>query len=289
VIVHVVSANPIHNLRAVITLISPQYVPVRAQIKFNASTAVGVVAFDTSRTPWWVDSIFGQFREFYRLLTGVGIAVEEITSSDSLTLGSMLRYDAIVILDPCAWDYVTVNGTFVSAGSAWYTQEEIESYVSYWKAGRGLLVVGLQNSSIDVNGVNQLISPFNVSMNYDSMPSITIVVNGIASTIEITNLVSHNVTQGVTSFDYNGCSLNYSDECFQLAWSQVNWTDQEGIPHSENKTVLVGLERNNSSRLIVAGTNCVFDNWGIYGLYKSIQNSKLALQMILWLTKLKWP
>ncbi len=285
----VVSSSPIHNLRALVTLTAPEYPPVHAQLKFNASVGMGVVAFDTSHTPWWIDSIFGQFRKFYELLTTLGIAVEEITSSEQLQLSSMLKYDAIVILDPCAWNFVTVDNWSVVTGSASYSQQEIESYSSYWKAGRGLLVVGLQNSSIDVQSVNQLLSPFNVSMNFDSIPPITIVVNGIASTIAVTNLINHNVTRGVESFDYNGCSLNLSGQCFRLAWSELNWTDSKRISHSENKTVVVGLEGTNGSRLLVIGTNYLFDNWGIMGLYKSTQNSKLALQMILWLTKLKWP
>jgi hypothetical protein len=285
----VISDNPISNLRALITLAAPEYMPIHAQLRFNASVGLAVVAFDTSHTPWWVDSIFGQFREFYRLLTTVGIAVEEITSSESLQLESMLRYDAIVILDPCAWDYAMVNGSSVKTGSARYSTQEIESYVSYWKSGRGLLVAGLPNSSIDVQGVNMLLSPFNVSMRLDSIPSITIVINGIASTIKVTNLVAHNLTRGVDSFDYNGCSLNFSSSCIQLAWTEVNWTDLNGIPHSENKTVLVGLEGENSSRLVATGTNFLFDNWGISGLYKSTQDSALALQMISWLTNITWP
>lgn len=285
----VVSGGPMRNLKSLITLVAPDYPSVRSQLKFNASVGLALVAFDTSHTPWWTDSMFGQFREFYRLLTSLGIAVEEIADSGSLTLDSMLRYDAIVVLDPCAWEYIMMDGQSVKTHSTRYLQEQIDSYVSYWRAGRGLLVVGLQNSSIDIGGVNELLAPFNVTMNYDSMPPITIVVNGVASTIEVTNLIVHNTTQGVESFDYNGCSLNFSGPCFQLAWTEVTWTDLRGIPHSINKTLLVGLEAGNGSRLLVAGSNYLFDNWAINGLYRSGQNPKLVLQIILWLTKLTWP
>ncbi|RDE11428.1 MAG: hypothetical protein C4K47_09890 [Candidatus Thorarchaeota archaeon] len=285
----VVSNISVRNLRASITLVAPEYVTITAQLKFNASVGLAIVAFDTSHSPWWTDSIYGQYREFYELLTRLGIAVEEITDPESLQLNTMLRYDAIVILDPCSWDYFTVNGSPVNAGSTRYSQDDIESYTSYWEAGGGILVVGQQNSSIDVEGANQLLSAFNVSMNYDSMPPITIVVNGIASTIAVTRLVAHNVTQGVESFDYNGCSLNFSGACFELAWTEVTWTDMEGIPHNENKTVVVGLEGESGNRLVVVGSNYPFDNWGISGLYTSTQNSKLALQAILWLTNLTWP
>jgi hypothetical protein len=286
--IRVISRTSIHDLRAVITLVAPGYYSIRAQLRFSASVGLALVAFDTSHSPWWTDSVFGQFREFYRLLTQLGIAIEEITNPELLELDLMLRYDAIVVLDPCAWD-ISTDGTLVKNPSASYSQREIASYVAYWKAGRGLLVAGLQNSSIDVGGANQLLSPFNVTMNYDSIPPITVIVNGIASTVAVTNLVSHNVTQNVDSFDFNGCSLNCSGTCFPLAWTEVSWKDTEGIEHRANRTVLVGLESYTGSRMIVVGSNYLFDNWGISGLYKSTQNSKLALQMILWLTGLTWP
>jgi hypothetical protein len=286
--IHVISATSMHDLRAIITLVAPGYYSIRAQLRFSASVGLALVAFDTSHSPWWTDSVFGQYREFYRLLTQLGIAVEEITNPELLELDLMLRYDAIVVLDPCAWD-ISTDGTLVKNRSASYSQREIDSYVAYWKAGRGILVAGLQNSSIDVGSANQLLNPFNVTMNYDSIPPITIIVNGIASTVAVTNLVSHNVTRNVESFDFNGCSLNCSGTCFPLAWTEVSWKDTEGIEHRANRTVLVGLESYTGSRMIVAGSNYLFDNWGISGLYKSTQNSKLALQMILWLTGLIWP
>jgi hypothetical protein len=287
--IRVISGSSMHNLRTVITLIAPGYHSVRAQLRFNATVGLALVAFDTSHSPWWTDSIFGQFRDFYRLLTQLGIAVEAITDPESLELDLMLRYDAIVVLDPCAWDYVSTDGNPTKNRSASYSQQEIDSYVAYWKAGRGLLVAGLQNSNIDVGSANQLLAPFNVTMNYDSIPPITIVVNGVASTVEVTNLVPHNVTKDIESFDFNGCSLNYSGTCFPLAWTQVSWKDAKGVEHVSEKTVLAGLEAYTGSRMIVVGSNYLFDNWGISGLYRSNQNSKLGVQMILWLTGLTWP
>ncbi len=281
--VHVISGTDMLNLQALVTLIAPGYLSLKAQMKFDASVGFAVVAFDVSHSPWWTDSIYGQFRAFYELLTDIGIAVEEIRDPNDLQSESMLRYDAIVVLDPCAWSYSLDENRIVASPFASYSQSEIEAYLTYWRAGRGLLVAALDNSSIDVESTNQLLSCFNMTLNHDHIPGVTIVVDGIPSSVLVSGLTNNTLAQGVRSFDFNGCSLNFSNGAFRLAWTEIVWRDPQGNLHIDSRTVAVGLEGEGGSRMVAMGSNFFIDNWGINGLYQSTQNSKLALQTVLWL------
>jgi hypothetical protein len=108
-------------------------------------------------------------------------------------------------------------------------------------------------------------------------------MNGLASTELITHMHNHRVTDYLDSFDYNGCSLNYSDDVFELAWTELVYTDVNDTTHQENKTVLVGLENQFGGRLLATGSNFFLDNWALNNLYRSEQNWRLVLQALYWL------
>ena len=186
-------------------------------------------------------------------------------------------------MDPCAWANIMINNTIEKSAMYSYSQSEIDAYVDYWENGGGLFLVGLSNSSLDVSSANALFSAFNITLNYDSVPPITISFNGVASTTEITKMHDHRVTAFLESFDYNGCSLNYSDNAFELAWSEIFWTDANDTIHKENRTVLVGLENPHGGRLLAAGSNFFLDNWALNNIYHSKENWKFTLQALYWL------
>ncbi len=273
-----------NNLDLEVVLISTGYSFLRATFTFDAASPLARIAFDFSHTPWLIDSVYGQFKSMYELITRAGIAVEEIRFSQELFAKNLTQYDAIFIADPCAWDYAHLDNESIPAPMFSYSPAEIALYTDYWNAGGSLLVMGLGNSSLDLSSANELLAPFGFQMNYDYIPAVTIVVNGVSSTELITDIQEHNSTTGIDSFDFNGCSVNYTGGAYSLAQIEVSFLLPNGSLSLENRTVMAALEGAGGGKMIVSGSNFMFDNWGIVGRYQSDQNAPFALQITRWLT-----
>jgi hypothetical protein len=277
------SSDTLENLSASISFISSGYLELMLELEFDALVALREVAFDISHTSWSIDSSYGQFRKLYRTLTKGGIAVDELRFPDNLSLDILSLYDAVFVLDPCAWAS-TVNGfSYDKIGLYSYTSQQLAAYRDYYANGGNLFLVGLSNSSIDQNRANELFSQFNITLNNDSIPAITIVVNGVSSTDLITGMISHPITDGIDAFDYNGCSLNFTGDPYEIAWKEITWQDENGTYHSVNRTVLVGLENGNGGRLIASGSNFFIDNWALTDSYRSDQDLLFVIQLVYWL------
>ncbi|TFG99395.1 hypothetical protein E4H12_02935 [Candidatus Thorarchaeota archaeon] len=281
--VHVVASDDIEDVDAWVTFISPNYINMRTSFDFDASVPYKKIAIDTSHTPWAIDSIYGQFRELAQRISELGSLVDELGRLSEITFELLSQYDAVFVMDPCAWAYIMVNNTVSQNAMYSYSQDEIDAYVEYWEQGGGLFLVGLSNDSLDLSSANDLFSAFNITLNYDHVPPITITINGVPSTSPITKMHDHRVTAFIDSFDYNGCSLNYTDDAFELAWSEIFWTDENDTIHKENRTVLVGLENQLGGRLLATGSNFFVDNWALNGLYHSKENWIFVLQALYWL------
>ena len=280
--IYVLSDKSEKNIRTTLTFMADNYPRLKIDLIFNASAPTAKVAFDLSHTPWWIDSIYGQFKEFYRKLTQLGIAVEEIHDPSLITLANLLRFDAVMVLDPCAWDSTMLASKIVRAKYRNYTQRELDVYFEYWKSGGGLFLTGLDNRSIDIAAANSLFSLFNLSLNYDSIP---LIQTSLGDTMRITGINPHPVMTGVLSFDYNGASITNSGSATKLAWAELILKAPDGTLYKENRTVLVGHEGAHGGRLIATGTNFFIDNWGLTGVYhEESQDSKLILQIVYWLT-----
>jgi hypothetical protein len=96
-------------------------------------------------------------------------------------------------------------------------------------------------------------------------------------------MIDHAITRRVDSFDYNGCSLNFTGTAYEIAWTEVLLRHENGTFYSVNKTLLVGSENNNGGRLIATGSNFFLDNWALNNMYRSDQNLKLVIQSLYWL------
>ena len=96
-------------------------------------------------------------------------------------------------------------------------------------------------------------------------------------------MIQSPITDIVDAFDYNGCSLNFTGDVFEIAWKDATWEDTNGTEHSEHYSVLVGLENGNGGRLLATGSNFFLDNWALSDLYRSDKNLQFALQSIYWL------
>ncbi|MFW9960455.1 MAG: S8 family serine peptidase [Candidatus Thorarchaeota archaeon] len=279
----VISSGPLNNLEAWVSFIAPGYLNVGTYLKFGVGLPFKEIAFDFSTTPWAMDSIYGQFRELAAKLTTLGFSIDEIRSQDEINVASLSRYDAVFVFDPCAWDYVQVNNSVIKVPGLSYTPTKINSYVQYWEQGGSLFLVGLSNMSLDLSSANNLFSEFNITLNYDRVPAITIIINGMSSTTEIVNMIEHPITDSLPSFDYNGCSLNITGDVFRIAWAEVSWLNASQVLQTENRTVLAGLEGPSGGRVVATGSNFFLDNWALNNLYLSTENYRLVLQALFWL------
>ncbi len=286
---HYVSNFEKEDVNAVVSLIAPDFQSMRIRFEFDALIPYKRIAFDISHTPWAIDSIYGQFRSLYSKITSLGSCVDELRDLTDITFETLNQYDAVFVLDPCAWDSYMVNNSIEMRALYSYTQDQLDAYVQYWEQGGGLFLIGLSNYSLDLKNANALYNAFNITLNYDLVPAITIIVNGIASTTRIDMMNSHPVTDFIDYFDYNGCSLNYSGNAYDLAWKEVSWIDENGTIRSDNRTVLVSLENENGGRLLATGSNFFVDNWALNDLYQSKQNWKLVLQSLFWLIHILSP
>ena len=277
------SSNTQENLETSISFTSTGYLQLKLELKFDAIVALREVAFDISHTSWAIDSSYGQFRQLYRTLTKAGIAVDELRFPDNLSLEVLSLYDGVFVLDPCAWAYAVNGFSYERIGLYSYTPQQLTAYADYFADGGNLFLVGLSNSSIDQNRANELFSQFNITLNNDQVPGITIVVNGISSTELITGMIPHPITDRVDAFDYNGCSLNFTGDPYEIAWKDVIWQDENGTYHSERRSVLVGLENGNGGHLIATGSNFFLDNWALNDLYRSDQDLRFVLQSAYWM------
>ncbi len=273
-----------NGISARISLVSSQYRTIYTTLSFDASRYTIKIAFDFTHTSWWMDSIFGQFRAFYSKLTNLGIAIEEIRDQSKINLEYLRQFDAIVILDPGAWEFSEYGETSIQTSSIEYSDTEIDAYRAYWEVGGNFLITGGANHSLDIRNSNRLFSIFNVSINYDRVPTHTVFNNGIANAVQVTNIRSHIVTEAVASFDYNGASLNVTNESTVLAYEIFQWTDESGVTHTALKPVLVAIEGSVSSRAVITGTNFFMDNWGLNKLYGAEDNWLLLRRCIYWIT-----
>jgi hypothetical protein len=279
----VISPVALNNLEAYVSFIAPGYLNLKTTLEFNVDVPYKEIAFDFSTTPWTIDSVYGQFRELATKFSLLGVSVDELRSQDEINVASLNRFDAVFVFDSCAWDYVMDNNSALKVARYSYTPTKINSYMQYWQQGGSLFLIGLSNSSIDVRSANELFSAFNFTLNYDNVPAITIIVNGMVSTTEITEMIDHPITSFLNSFDYNGCSLNYTGNITEIAWAEIARLDENGTIQIENKTVLAGLESPTGGRILATGSNFFLDNWALNDLYLSTQNYRLAMQALYWL------
>ena len=271
------------GLSLIVTLSSTNYGILRTRVNFDAASPLARIAFDISHSSWLTDSIYGQFREMYSLLTDAGIAIEEIRFESEITTEHLRRFDAIFILDPCAWDYTYEYNEISLSSTFTYSQTEKDAYLDYWNSGGSILVIGMGNRSLDLIATNELLALFGFALNYDQIPQITIEVGGISSTLLVTDLMNHTATAGIGSFDFVGCSVNYSGDAFPLAQVEVTLVGELDLIYEENRTVMAALEGVGEARMIVSGSNFMFDNWGVEGYYQSDENDRFILQIAYWL------
>jgi len=253
----------VEDISGTINFASEDFGNTSVFINFQVGIPVARVAFDISHTPWDIDTIYGQFREFYKVLVNYDISVTEIRNSTATTLSILQEYDAIVLLDPCVYGTNETDPADVTAFSLPFSETEKQAYQDYYDAGGGLFVVGLSNSTTNMSALNEFLSWTGFSFTDIEVPSGN-------SPILIDNIDTHLITNGVSGFDYLGATIQIPLDGNRLA-------RYGGMPVMGYKEGVGG------GKIVVTGSNFMLDNWGILNEYSSTNdNALLVRRIVLW-------
>ena len=251
------------SYQATIEFSSGDFGSTTLDVQFGASAAAARVAFDISFTTWWMDTTYGQFRDFYQVLTQNNISVAEIRDESQTTLSYLQSFDAVVLLDPFVWDENETDPIHTVVFSMPFAQDTKQAYQDYYDSGGGLFVTGLSNASLDVAKLNDFIDWTGYSLSFAR------VSNG-DNPVEATQVFAHIITSGVGSFDYLGAAV-------------IEPAGATTLGRYGGSDLLSVLEDAGGGRLVVTGTNYFIDNWGINGDYGSTSNDRLSLRIVQWL------
>ncbi len=232
-------------------------------IDFDPTESIAKIAFDTSHTPWSIDTVYGQFKELYIELTENDISVTELSDRSLITTEYLSNFDAVFVLDPCAWGTDETNYNDPEDFSISYTSEEIEVYKNYYLGGGGIFVSGLDNESVNNTAINEFLDWTGFSLGLDRMPV-------FGEPIAVTDLEPHPITTGVQSFSFVGAAVTFNSSAQNLATYN-------------GRNVIAAMDGNSTGRLVVTGTNFFIDNWGMSGLYGTSSDRIIALKIALWL------
>ncbi len=235
-------------------------------VEFEADEPVARIAFDISHTTWSIDTTYGQFKELYEKLVANDISVTEIRDSSQTSLATLLEYDGVFLLDPCAWDLNESTPDQFEQFSLPFSQQEKEAYQQYYEQGGGMFVAALSNSSLDIASLNDFLNWTGIQFNYTRVPF-------DSSPALVDDLFAHPITSGISDFDFVGAPMKIPEDAVALATLR-------------GKIVLSCLEKEGRGRIVVSGSNFFIDNWGMRGQYNSNANDLLALKITLWITGL---
>ena len=247
-----------------ITFVSPDFGECTLHIAFDVGTPIAHVAFDISHTPWDMDTTYGQFREFYKVLVDNDVSVTEIRNSTATTNSSLHEFDAVVILDPCVYSLNETDPENVTPYFLPFSEEETQAYEDYFNSGGGIFVVSLSNRSTNITSLNEFLTWTGFSLSGFEVPS------GDNPTV-IDRIDSHIITSGINGFHYLGATISIPADGHRLA-------RYGGMP-------VLGYKENTiqGGKLVVTGSNFFLDNYGILQLYDGAgQDAMLGLRIVLW-------
>jgi len=243
---------------------SLDYGECNLHIAFDVGTAVARIAFDISHTPWDIDTIFGQFREFYKVLVDNDVSVTEIRDSSTTTNSSLHEFDAVVILDPCAYAANETIPTDVTSYFLPFSENETKAYEDYYNSGGGIFVAALADTSINVTSLNEFLDWTGFSLTSLQVPSGN-------DPVLIDRIDSHIITSGINGFHYHGATIT------------IPTLDGKRLARYGGLPVMGSKEGANGGKLVITGSNFMLDNYGLLGLYSGADdNAQLALRIVLW-------
>jgi hypothetical protein len=238
-------------------------------VTFELSDAIARVAFDISHTSWSIDSSYGQFREFYKLLTENDISVTEIRNSSATTFAVLQQFDSVVILDPCVVDYNETIASDPTIYSYPFSEAEKQAYEQYYNAGGGIFLATLGDSYANITEVNDFLSFSGFGLNTVERPS-------GSNPALVSNINSHIITSSVTGFHYSGATVHVPVDGTWLGRFLQPTADALGCKEGPG-----------GGRIVVTGTNFFIDNYGLSGQYEQYgtgNDALLALRIVLWIS-----
>jgi len=252
------------KIEGIITFSSTNFGSCSLNISFNVGAAIARIAFDISHSTWDIDSIYGQFREFYKILTDNDVSVTEIRNSTATTNSSLHEFDAVVILDPCSYSANETNPLDVTSYYLPFSEAETQAYEDYYNSGGGIFIAALSEDTLNVTSLNEFLGWTGFSLNPSQVP------NGDTPTV-INHIDSHIITSGISGFHYLGATINIPTDGYTLAL------------YSLNMPVLGYKEGAQGGKIVVTGSNFMLDNYGLLGLYDGpADDALLALRIVLW-------
>ncbi len=259
----IVPSSGVSDVIGTISFTSEDFGDTSVFISFPVGTPVARVAFDISHSTWDIDSIYGQFREFYKELVGNDISVTEIRNSTATTLDILQQYDAVVLLDPCVYTSNETDPGNVTLFSIPFSEVERNAYEDYYNAGGGLFIVALSESSLNLSALNDFLSWTGFSLTSMEVP-----LGNTPALIDEINV--HIITSGVDAFHYLGATIEIPADGHTLAF-------YGGMP------IMGYKEGAGGGKIVVTGSNFMLDNWGLLGRYTgSNDNTLLARRIVLW-------
>ncbi|TFH07883.1 MAG: hypothetical protein E4H14_07550 [Candidatus Thorarchaeota archaeon] len=254
------------EIEGIITFSSTNFGSCSLNISFDVGTAISRIAFDISHSAWDIDSIYGQFREFYKILVDNDVSVTEIRNSSATTNTSLHEFDAVVILDPCSYSANETNPLHVTRYFLPFAEDETQAYEDYYNSGGGIFIAALTEDSLNVTSLNEFLEWTGFALTSMQVPS-----GDTPAVIDI--IYSHIITSGVSGFHYLGATINIPTDGHRLA-------RYGGMPEMP---VLGYKEGAQGGKLVVTGSNFMLDNYGLLGLYDGPDdNALLALRIVLW-------
>lgn len=260
-----VPATGVAEIEGNITFSSSKFGECSLHISFDVGTAIARVAFDISHTPWDIDTIYGQFREFYKILVENDVSVTEIRNSSATTNNTLHEFNAVVILDPCAYTANETDPTNITSYFLPFSDNETKAYEDYYNSGGGIFIASLSNSSINVTSLNTFLNWTGFTFTSYQVPS------GNTPTL-IDRIDSHIITSGINAFHYLGATITIPIDGHRLARFDIG-----DLPLMGYKEGVQG------GKLVITGSNFMLDNYGMLGLYNgAADNAQLALRIVLW-------
>jgi hypothetical protein len=250
-------------LNNTIQFTSVEFGETSLDVSFELSPAIARVAFDISHSSWSIDSYYGQFREFYKELTANDISVTEIRNSTATTLAVLEKFDSVVILDPCVYDYNETEPAAAVAYSLPFSVSEKQAYEAYYDGGGGIFLATLGSSFTNITQVNDFLSFTGFELTATEVPS-------GSDPVLIDALDVHLITSGLTGFHYLGATLNIPFDGVRLA------------RYLPSAPVMGYKEDISGGKIVVTGSNFFIDNYALLGEYGVGDNALIALRIVLW-------
>jgi len=246
-----------------ITFSSADFGSCSLSISFDVGTAVARVAFDISHSAWDIDTIYGQFREFYKVLVDNDVSVTEIRNSSATTNTSLHEFDAVVILDPCSYSLNETNPLDVTRYFLPFSEDETQAYEDYYNSGGGIFIAALSEDTLNVTALNEFLEWTGFALTGVEVPG-----GDLPALIE--NIDPHIITSGINGFHYHGATITIPFDGHRLA-------------HYGDLPVLGYKEGAQGGKIVISGSNFMLDNYGFLGLYDGPDdNALLALRIVLW-------